>query len=62
MVEIGKECGFPSNSDMMWPLTPCKTELPCKIELQPSKSPNNLLHLKVKVEQRIHSGDETELS
>ena len=47
---MGKECGFLSNFDMPRPFTPRKTEL------QPIKSPNGLLHLKV--EQRTHSGDE----
>ena len=42
MVEMGKECGFPSNFDMLRSFTPRKTELPRKIELQPIKLPNGL--------------------
>ena len=44
MVEMGKECGFSSNFDMSCLFTPCKTELPCDMELQPIKSPNGLLY------------------
>ena len=52
MVEMGKECGFPLNFDMQRPFTLRKTEL------QRIKSPNDLLHPRVAVAQRTHSGDE----
>ena len=58
MVDMGKECGFPSNFDMPWPFTPGKTGLPCITELQPIKSPKGLLYPRVDLEQRIHSRDE----
>ena len=58
MVEMGKKCDFPPNFDMPQPLTPQKTELPRKTELQPIKSPNDPLYPSVEVEQRTHSGDE----
>ena len=51
MVEMGKECGFPSNFDMPRPFTPHKTDLRRKAELQPIKSPNRLLYARVEVEQ-----------
>ena len=37
MVEMGKDCGSPTNFDMPQPFTPRKTELPCKTELQQIK-------------------------
>ena len=52
MIEMGKECGFPLNFDMLRPYTMRKTEL------QPIKSPNGLLHPRVEGEQRTHSRDE----
>ena len=58
MVELGKECGFPSNSDMPRPFTLRKKELPLKTELQPIKSLNGRLYLRVEVEQQTHSVDE----
>ena len=36
MVEMGKECGFPSNFDMPRPFSQCKTELPRKMANSPS--------------------------
>ena len=57
MVEMGNECGFPSNFDMFRPFTPHKTELLRKTELQPIKSLNGLLYPRVEVEQQTHSGD-----
>ena len=60
MVEMGKECGFPSSSDMWWPFTSRKTELPRKTRSQPIKSPKDLLHPRVEEEQRNHSGDDIE--
>ena len=58
MVEMGKECDFPSNFDMPRPFTARKTELLCKMELQPIKSQNGLFYPRVEVEQRTHFGDE----
>ena len=49
MVEMGKECGFPFNFDILRPFTRCKTELQSKMELQPIKSPNDLLYPRVEV-------------
>ena len=62
MVEMGKECRFPSNFDMPQPFTPCKTELPSETELQPIKSLNGLMYPREEVEQRTHSGDEIDSS
>ena len=59
MVEMVKECPFPSNFDMPRPFTPRKTELTRKTELRPIKSPNILMYPRVEEEQRNHSGDET---
>ena len=55
MVEMGKECGFPSNSDMSRLLTLRKTEFPRKTDLQPIKY--GLLYARVEEEQRTHSDE-----
>ena len=52
LLEMGKECHFPSNFDMPRQFTTRKTEL------QPIKSPNGLLYPRLEVEQQIHSEDE----
>ena len=49
---------LPSNVDIYAFVSPRKTELPCKTELQPIQSPNGLLYSRVEVEQRTYSGDE----
>ena len=51
MVEMGKECGLPSNFDIPRPFTSHQMELPHKTELQPIESPNSLLYARVEVEQ-----------
>ena len=51
---MGRECGFPSILDMPWPFTRRR------IELWPIKSPNGSLYPRVEVEQRTHSGDDTD--
>ena len=58
MVEMGKECGIPSNFDMTRPFTSRKKELPRKTEVQPIKIADGLLYPRVEKEQRTHSGDE----
>ena len=60
MVEMGKECSFPSNFDMLRPFSLRKAELRLKTELQPIKSPRGLLKPRVAIEQRTHSGHEIE--
>ena len=58
MFNMGKECGFPSNFDILRLFTACKTELRRKTELQPIKSPKHLLFAKEEVDQQSHFGDE----
>ena len=58
MVEMSKECRFPSTFDIPRPFTTHKTELPRKTELKPIKSPNGLVYPRVEVQQRTHSWDE----
>ena len=48
MIEMGKECGFPSNFDMPLPF----------YLAQNARLPNGLLYPRVEVEQRTRSGDD----
>ena len=58
MVEMGKECRFPSNFDMPQPFTPHTTELPRKTEF---KSPFCYCHF-VRVNCKPHRPKEVSVA
>ena len=58
VVDKGKEYRFTLNFNMPRSFTPRKSDLQPKNGEQPVRLPNGLLHPRVEVEQRTHSGDE----